>query len=257
MKRIFQSCLAAPESIENTCLNSPFTTANAPIRQIRSLIPIPTKLPTIIEESTQTTVPCTNCKRSRRLRLRKKRILEKLGPQVERNDVLYLFHIKQLRNATKKVDNTTPMVSVRNLMQSARMRLDLDRLQQINAENKQLLGRINKIQRTKGSVDCYNPNAGARKPKRYVTNNHLSPDYIDKDNRKIYESLKRAESKYKTSELLHDWKTNRATIEKRSRYPLILPGLCPLKYETECDCMDKSRPKFVICFILYNTKFFY
>lgn len=77
---------------------------------------------------------------------------------------------------------------------------DGDRLKRIAKENRELLIRINTINRTKGMIDSYNPNA--YDDRSHWRRHELEMFQIEKENKKIYKRLITAVLKFQLQSIV-------------------------------------------------------
>lgn len=87
----------------------------------------------------------------------------------------------------KLVDDNPPKMNPYNYLKKSSLGRDRDRLIQIEKENRQLLIKINTINRTKGKIDSYNPDAYKDRTNWQV--HEFEMKRIEKDNRKIFKRL--------------------------------------------------------------------
>ncbi|XP_022913187.2 uncharacterized protein [Onthophagus taurus] len=116
------------------------------------------------------------------------------------------------------VDNKPPLMNPNKYIKVSRLRGDVDRLQQIDEQNKALIKRINWVNRNGGKVDSYNPLAYASCSKwdAYLT----KMSYMTKQNLFIYKRLQNVESKYPKSVLDEEWKYNLNKLKHMAKYTL-------------------------------------
>lgn len=88
----------------------------------------------------------------------------------------------------------------RNYIDKKRLFNDSEQLKRIAKENRQLLIKINSINRTKGWLDCYNPNAYADKSR--WRKHELEMLDIERQNKKLYKRLVTAVSKFLAGKIL-------------------------------------------------------
>lgn len=86
------------------------------------------------------------------------------------------------------IDNEHPTVILNLLLKTDVVKNDLHRYEEINAQNKMLLCRIDEIRRSKGVVDSYNPNAGIRCTNLLHTHRWISR--IEKENVEMHKRIK-------------------------------------------------------------------
>lgn len=87
----------------------------------------------------------------------------------------------------KLVDDNPPKMNPYNYLKKSAFTRDRNRLIQIEKENRQLLIKINTINRTKGKIDSYNPGAYKDMTKWKMHENKMKR--IEKENREIFKRL--------------------------------------------------------------------
>lgn len=99
----------------------------------------------------------------------------------------YNTHRYKVFSAKKIVDDDSPVMNPYNFIDKRKLVAEGERLRQIAKENRQLLIKINKINRTKGMIDSYNP--AAYDDKSQWRKHELAMLRIEKENRSIYKRL--------------------------------------------------------------------
>lgn len=94
----------------------------------------------------------------------------------------------------KLVDDNPPKMNPYNYLKKSAFTRDRDRLIQIEKENRQLLIKINTINRTKGKIDSYNPDAYKDRTNWKVHESRMKR--IEKENREIFKRLISVVSKF-------------------------------------------------------------
>ncbi|KAJ8922078.1 hypothetical protein NQ315_008719 [Exocentrus adspersus] len=130
---------------------------------------------------------------------------------------MYNNHRFKVFTASPNVDDRPLKMNPYDYFKNARMLDDLHRLNQIDRENKDLLRKINLINRNGGKVDSFNPIAYRRMDNSSAYINKLKE--IDKENKLIYRLITSAHGHYNLQDMNDDWKKTLEKIKHSCKMP--------------------------------------
>nr|CAI5818984.1 unnamed protein product [Callosobruchus analis] len=122
--------------------------------------------------------------------------------------------------ASPKVDCYPAKLNPYNIYNTKRLRDQLAKTQIIDKENKALLKKINLINRHGGRVDTFNKNAYKRL--EFWRGHEYKMHKIVEHNKKIYETLVAAESRYPTAVMLAEWHVMLHNIMHSCQFPFVI-----------------------------------
>ncbi|XP_023012824.1 peptidyl-prolyl cis-trans isomerase F, mitochondrial isoform X2 [Leptinotarsa decemlineata] len=121
-----------------------------------------------------------------------------------------------------------------NLLNIRKLSQDLQTAMLIDKKNKELLAKINMINRKGGVVDTYNPLAYRRTNKWMF--HELKMKKIAEENLAIYKVIQSATSFYQTKEFRREWQTTVKEMDHSCKYPLTIV------YKPNIDNILRSEP---------------
>ncbi|KOC70677.1 hypothetical protein WH47_03693 [Habropoda laboriosa] len=126
----------------------------------------------------------------------------------------YRKYKRRIAQAVAKVDNKPPKFEVDTYYKKRNMIIDMNRTQQLDRDNMDLLRRMNIIVRLGGNVDCW-------LPKIKYTSNLPNPDIINKshmkNNKILLQKIRSVGSYYPAGELIQSWKEAKKKTQHRQR----------------------------------------
>ncbi|XP_076275369.1 uncharacterized protein LOC143206634 [Rhynchophorus ferrugineus] len=154
-------------------------------------------------------------------------------------------HREKVFYAKALVDHHPPHMNPMIYLNGKKLREDAIRLRQIDIENKNLLRKINTINRLGGKVDSYNPNAYLRIDKWRAYN--VSIKKIEEKNRNLYELINTAKSFYDRANFQNEWERDLNKIQHICRYPVCILERPSLD--------DELRQALSISYLVKNGKY--
>nr|CAH7731892.1 unnamed protein product [Callosobruchus chinensis] len=122
--------------------------------------------------------------------------------------------------ASPKVDCYPAKLNPYNIYNTKKLREQLTKTQLIDKENKDLLKKINLINRHGGKVDTFNKDAYKRL--EFWRGHEHKMHKIVEHNKKIYETLVSAVSRYPTASMLAEWSEMLHNIMHSCQFPFII-----------------------------------
>ncbi|KAK9881923.1 hypothetical protein WA026_018117 [Henosepilachna vigintioctopunctata] len=169
----------------------------------------------------------------------------------------YNKHLKSLYQA-KAIVNTRPIeINLRNRLGHTKRWRDMNRVQQIDRENKEFMKRLLAIDRFGGTLDQINTDCYKyRITKWTVQRNKMNT--IDKENRILYERMCETEPYYSRSKYMEEWKTTCMKLKGAAKFPFILFKKTSLdeklKAQPTISCgLQKTGPRFY-CYLDFQVQ---
>ncbi|GJQ74398.1 hypothetical protein Trydic_g21271 [Trypoxylus dichotomus] len=148
-------------------------------------------------------------------------LLGSVSPIVWQDDLsFYNRHLLNRFNAVAVVDTSPPKMNPRNCIKTRRLSDDASRIISIDKANKQLLKKINVINRSKGYVDTFNPNAYSR-TSRWNAHKTKMLD-LQVENKMIHHRLKTTKPVYSTGEYDRLWRRTVGKMAHMAKYTLLM-----------------------------------